>query len=122
MSNDSEWIEFVPLVGKHELAKLLTDAKGFLFPSFEPFGIAPVEALAAGCPVIAFGEGGAQDYVVDGENGVLFPRQTVKSLSDAIVRFEKMRFDSAKVAKSAKKFSAERFDKEMKKYVDKKVN
>ncbi|MBQ3433219.1 glycosyltransferase [Candidatus Saccharibacteria bacterium] len=89
MSNGSEWVKFVPLVGKRELAELLRGAKGFLFPSFEPFGIAPVEALATGCPVIAFGEGGAQDYVVDGENGVLFPRQTVKSLSDAIVRFEK---------------------------------
>ena len=51
--------------------------------------LAPVEALSAGCPVIAYGKGGSCDYVEDGVNGVLFEKQTVKSLSEAILRFEK---------------------------------
>ena len=121
MSNGSEWVEFLPLAGKRELADLLAGAKGYLFPSLEPFGIAPVEALATGCPVIAFGEGGVCDYVKDGVNGVLFPRQTVKSLCEAISRFEKMKFKPEVVAKSADKFSVERFDKEMREFVDEKT-
>ncbi len=121
MARESEWVEFVPLLGKDRLAELLAGAKGYLFPSMEPFGIAPVEALASGCPVIAFGEGGALDYVRDGENGVLFERQTVKSLVDAIERFEKMKFDRNKVAKSVVGFDARRFDKEILDYVKKKL-
>lgn len=121
LSNNSEWVEFLPLQGKSELSKLLAGAKGYLFPSLEPFGIAPVEALSAGCPVIAFGEGGALDYIEEGVNGVLFPRQTVKSLLEAIERFEKMKFEPAKVAKTAEKFSAERFDTEVRKFVNEKT-
>ncbi len=121
MSNGSKWVEFLPLQGKRELAELLAGAKGYLFPSLEPFGIAPVEALAAGCPVIAYGEGGARDYVEDGVNGVLFDKQTVKSLSEAMEKFEKLKFDTEKVVKSAEKFGAGRFDKELRKFVDEKL-
>ncbi len=121
MSNGSKWVEFLPLQGKRELAELLAGAKGYLFPSLEPFGIAPVEALAAGCPVIAYGEGGARDYVEAGVNGVLFDKQTVKSLSEMMEKFEKMKFDTEKVVKSAEKFSAGRFDKELRKFVDEKL-
>jgi glycosyltransferase involved in cell wall biosynthesis len=87
----------------------------------EPFGIAPVEALSAGCPVICYGEGGALDYVEDGVNGVLFEKQTVKSMIEAMEKFEKKKFDTAKVVKSAEKFSLERFNKELKEFVDEKV-
>ena len=117
----SELVEFVPLVEKEKLAELLAGARGYLFPSLEPFGIAPVEALSAGCPVICYGEGGALDYVEDGVNGVLFEKQTVKSMVEAMERFEKKKFDTAKVVKSAEKFSLERFNKELKEFVDEKV-
>ena len=121
MAGNSDLIKFVPLVEKSELAGLLAGAKGYLFPSMEPFGIAPVEALSAGCPVIAFGEGGARDYIIDDKNGVLFDKQTVSSLSEAILKFEKMKFKREKLMKSAEKFSVERFDKEMRTFVDEKV-
>lgn len=121
LSRSSEWIEFVPLQKKTELADLLSNAKGYLFPSFEPFGIAPVEALAAGCPVIAFGKGGACDYVIDGKNGVFFKEQTVQSLCDAIVRFEEKRFNRKAVSRTAKKFRLIRFDEEMKDYINEKI-
>ena len=121
LAEGSELIEFIPLVDKKELAGLLAGANGYLFPSLEPFGIAPVEALSAGCPVICYGEGGALDYVKDGVNGVLFEKQTVKSLAEAVERFEKMKFDKTKIVKSAEKFSAERFNKEMKEFVDEKT-
>lgn len=120
MSNGSELIKFVPLVGKEELAELLARAKGYIFPSKEPFGIAPVEALAAGCPVIAYGEGGALDYVTK-ENGVLFKKQNVKDLADAILEFEGRKFDRDKVMKSVRKFDVRRFDEEIGKLIDEKV-
>ncbi|MBR6505892.1 glycosyltransferase [Candidatus Saccharibacteria bacterium] len=117
MARGSSLIKFVPLVGKKELVKYLAGAKGYLFPSMEPFGIAPVEALSAGCPVIAFGKGGALDYVDDGKNGVLFEKQTVNSLVEAIIKFEKVKFDRAKISQTADGFAAERFDSEMRKVV-----
>ena len=110
-------IKFLPLMKKEKLAEKLAEAKGYLFPSLEPFGIAPVEALAAGCPVIALGEGGALDYVEDGKNGVLFEEQTAKSLAEAILRFEKMKFNRTRVSKTADKFSVVRFDEEIKCFV-----
>ncbi|MBR3175944.1 glycosyltransferase [Candidatus Saccharibacteria bacterium] len=121
LAKKSELVEFLPVVKKAELAKYLAGAKGYLFPSLEPFGIAPVEALATGCPVIAYGKGGALDYVIDGKNGVLFPRQTAKSLASAISKFEKMKFNKAKVVESAEKFSVKRFDKEIKEFVNEKT-
>ena len=121
MSNGQGNIQFLATMGRDALAKYLQGAKGYLFPSMEPFGIAPVEALAAGCPVVAFGEGGALDYVLDKENGVIFSCQDAESMSEAILRFEKMKFDHNKVVKSAKKFGVERFDKEMEKIINEKA-
>ena len=121
LAEGSDLIEFVPLVDKTKLAELLAGAKGYIFPSLEPFGIAPVEALAAGCPVIAFGEGGVLDYVKDGKNGVLFEKQTVKSLAEAMTRFEGMKFDRMKVSESADGYSVKRFEKEIRSYVEEKL-
>ena len=69
--------------------------------------------------MIAYGVGGAKDYVVDGKNGVLFEPQTVEALKRVIREFDKMKFDRKKVAESADKFAVGRFDKELKEYVKK---
>lgn len=119
LAKDSGLVEFLPVMNKEKLAKYLAGARGFLFPSLEPFGIAPVEALAAGCPVIAFGEGGAMDYVESGKNGILFNEQTAKSLATAILEFDKLKFSRDKVSKSADKFSEKRFDNELLKFIKK---
>ncbi|MBR0372610.1 glycosyltransferase [Candidatus Saccharibacteria bacterium] len=121
LADGSELVKFLPLMKKNELAKCLALAKGYLFPSLEPFGIAPVEALASGCPVIAFSEGGAKDYVVDGENGVLFKKQTAEAMAKAIRRFEKMKFKREEVSLSADRFDEKRFDKEIKEFIREKV-
>ena len=121
LAEGSGLVEFLPVMKKSELAKYLAGAKGYLFPSLEPFGIAPVEALATGCPVIAYGVGGARDYVVDGVNGVLFDSQSAKSLAEAILKFEKIKFDRDKVSKSVKDFGVKRFDKEIREFVDEKT-
>ena len=109
----------MPTTEKEQLAKYLSAAKGYLFPSLEPFGIAPVEALAAGCPVIAFKDGGSREYIVEGKNGIFFEEQTALSLVKAITEFEKKKFNRNSVAKTATKFSVARFDKEITDFIKK---
>jgi glycosyltransferase involved in cell wall biosynthesis len=117
MADNSPCVKFLPLATKKELVKYLSVAKGYLFPSLEPFGIAPVEALAAGCPVIAFSEGGSRDFIEDGKNGTFFDKQTVKSLEKGILKFEEMKFDRLKVSRTAERFSLDRFNNEIIKVV-----
>ncbi len=109
LARDSQNIHFLPWTDPKELSQLLQHAKGYIFPSLEPFGIAAVEALAAGCPVIAFAEGGSRDFVKPGVNGLLFAEQTPESLTKALRKFEKTTFDRKKVAASAAPFSVEHF-------------
>ncbi len=118
MAAGSNLVQFLPLQKKKDLAILLKGARGYLFPSLEPFGIAPVEALAAGCPVIAYGQGGALDYIRDGKNGILFPEQSTKSLAEAILRFEKRKFNAKKVSESVRGYSVARFDKEVRDFIN----
>ena len=119
LANHSPLITFLPIMKHEELAQALANAKGYIFPSLEPFGIAPVEALAAGCPVIAYGEGGALDYIKNGKNGLLFKKQTTKSLVEAINEFENTKFDSKIVRESSINFSEVRFQKEIMEFVKK---
>ena len=117
LAKKSRLIKFVPLVNQSTLKTYLESAEGYIFPSLEPFGIAPVEALACGCPVIAYGNGGALDYVIDGENGVLFGKQSVNSLRQAIKRFQSIKFNEQTVRQSALPFSEDLFKQKIKKYV-----
>jgi glycosyltransferase involved in cell wall biosynthesis len=84
-------------------------ARGLLFPGEEDFGIVPVEAQAHGCPVIAFGVGGASETVVDGRSGVLFSRQQVEDVIVAIERAESLEFDPADLYESAARVAPLRF-------------
>lgn len=113
LAKNSDLIQFLPLMRKEELAKYLAQARGFLFPSLEPFGIAPVEALAAGCPVVAFGKGGATDYVENGKNGVLFAEQTPMSLAEGMLELEKLHLKRKDIAHSVDDFGEQRFDREL---------
>ena len=121
LAKHSKLIKFVPLTTQQGLKKYLESAEGYIFPSLEPFGIAPVEALACGCPVIAYGAGGALDYVIDGENGVLFGKQSVNSLRQALRRFKTLSFDEAKIRRSALPFASTRFESELKSFIVTKV-
>jgi glycosyltransferase involved in cell wall biosynthesis len=91
----------------------MTGARALLFPGEEDFGIVPVEAQAAGVPVIAYGVGGAVETVRDGVTGVLFGEQSERSLADAIERFETLRLDEAAIRENARSFGRERFREEM---------
>jgi glycosyltransferase involved in cell wall biosynthesis len=89
--------------------------RALVFPGLEDFGIVPVEAMAAGTPVIAFRGGGALETVVDGKTGVFFESQTVDSLIETILRFEELEddFDRDAIRAHARGFSKERFQKDM---------
>jgi glycosyltransferase involved in cell wall biosynthesis len=79
-----------------------------------------VEAMASGLPVIAYGEGGATESVVDGKTGVLFPHQTSESLAEAVRKFEKMTFDPALIRARAELFSEEVFRRRIMEFVSEK--
>ena len=68
-----------------------------------------VEALAAGAPVIGLGKAGTLDIIKDGETGVLFSSQDVKSVIDAIIKAESISFSQSKIRKSAKKILIRKF-------------
>ena len=101
--------EFLGRVGDAELPGLLAGARALLFPGEEDFGIVPVEAQAAGVPVIAYGRGGVRDTVVDGETGVLFGEQTVEALCTAIERFETQEWPAGPLRENARRFRPEVF-------------
>ncbi|MBA2849528.1 glycosyltransferase family 4 protein [Thermosulfuriphilus ammonigenes] len=99
-------------------------AKALVFAAEEDFGIVTVEAQACGTPVIAFGKGGATETIIDGKTGLFFKEQTVSSLIEAILKFEKIedKFDPQVIRSNAERFSKERFKKEFKDFVDGKIS
>ena len=118
LAKGAENITFVDFLAKSDLRMLSHLAKAFIFPSKEPFGIAPVEAMAAGCPVIALKAGGALDYVKDGKNGIFFEEQTEKSLETALMKFMtgNVSLNSPeKISKSVEKYSSKIFEKNIEK-------
>jgi len=112
-------IEILDYVENQKLVDLYANCKAFLFPQIEDAGIVPLEAMACGRPVIALNRGGSLDTMIDGKTGVLFKEQSVESLKDAIVRFEKMKFDSHSIRKHAQQFDVEHFKKKIMNYVEK---
>lgn len=104
-------IAFIENPTDSDVNQALFTAKGFIFPGLDDFGIAPVEALSAGVPVIAFRGGGALDYIDDQKNGVFFGTQSVASLKQAINQFFKKSYSPTAVKKSAKKFSEASFQR-----------
>lgn len=111
-------IEFISGVSDDELRRLYHNARGFIFPQIEDFGLVAAEAQACGVPIIAYKSGGARDIVKDNETGVFFNEQSERSLIDAIGRFEKQEFDRNRISQSAKRFSKESFKNKLKEFID----
>ncbi len=106
-------VTFLGRVPWDELACLFQGARAFIFPGREDFGIAPLEAQAAGRPVIAYAGGGALDTVLPGKTGEFFADQTVESLEAALLAFEPASYDPAACRENAERFGTERFEREL---------
>jgi len=113
-------VEFRGWVPPAELSQLLAHCRAFIFPGREDFGIAPVEAQAAGRPVIAYAAGGALDTVVEGETGLFFHEQTPEALVEVLHRFDAARFDPAIIRRNAERFSVQRFKRELRAFIEEK--
>lgn len=111
-------IEFLGHLPFEEMKKYYREAKAFVFPAEEDFGIVPVEAMASGRPVIAYKNGGAAETVVEGITGTFFDEQTPQCLIDVVRNFEPEKYDSKKIVDHAQKFSKERFKKEFRDFVE----
>lgn len=109
-------------VSDEELPSLYANASAVLFPQLEDAGIVPLEAMACGTPVIAYGEGGAKEYVKPGETGLLFSEQTEASLSKALDGFGASDFDAVKLRNFAENFGSERFRKEVRTVIERTLN
>ncbi|MCL2445139.1 glycosyltransferase [Candidatus Saccharibacteria bacterium] len=100
-----------------EVTKAYSTCKAFIFPPLEDFGIVPIEAQAAGAPVIAYGKGGALETVIDSQTGILFPEQTPDSLAQAIQKSQKTTFSPIALKNNANRFAQSLFITKIRKIV-----
>jgi len=111
-------IEFLGRRSDTEVSALLANCRALIFPTHEDFGIVPVEAMAAGKPVIAYRGGGALETVLEGVTGEFFDRQTPDDIIKVVKKFQSNKYDSRACRTQAKKFSKEKFKRAMKSFVE----
>jgi glycosyltransferase involved in cell wall biosynthesis len=102
-------VRFLGRIEDDEVTSLYENCRAFFFPGVEDFGITPVEANAAGKPVIAFADGGALETLVEDRTAVFFREQTADAVVDAVRRLEHIDFDPARAAANAARFSPDAF-------------
>ncbi len=103
-----------------EIPELLASAEAFIFAAEEDFGITPVEAMAAGTPVIAYKAGGALDYVIPGQTGEFFSSQNAETLADALKKFDGQKYSAEILKQHAQKFSPEVFRAKLREFIESK--
>ena len=109
-------VTFTGRVSDEKICEYFSKAKALLFPGIEDFGIIPVEANSAGCPVLAYRKGGACDSILEGKTGLFFDEQTAESLIACMDEFEKRQSDftdRSVYTAHVQQFSREEFDKKI---------
>ena len=96
---------------------LYSRARALVFCGVEDFGLTPVEAQASGCPVIALGQGGTLETVIDGETGLFFNEPTTASLADAVRRFTARDWSSEACQANARRFDIALFKQQLADFV-----
>ncbi len=117
-----ETIEFLGYVDDDTLENLFQTAQALIFPQVEDFGITPLEAMASGCPIIAYKKGGSTETVIEGESGTFFNEQTAESLMKALEKFQGLNFDQHEVRRQSLEFDKEVFKKKILGFVEEKWN
>jgi glycosyltransferase involved in cell wall biosynthesis len=112
-------IEFLERVDDEKLAQYYANARAFIFPQEEDFGIVAIEAMSAGRPIIAYRGGDIMEHVKDKKTGLFFEQQTAKALKKAVSEFGKYNFDSHYISQQAQKFDRTIFKRKIKDYVQK---
>jgi glycosyltransferase involved in cell wall biosynthesis len=97
-------VRFLGRLGDEEARSYLKRCRAFVFPGEEDFGIAPLEAQAAGRPVIAYARGGALETILEGKTGLFFREPTPQSLGEAVLGFQDGQFDPAAIREHALRF------------------
>lgn len=105
-------VELLGFVSKARIIERLSRARSLILPGVEDFGITPLEAMALGTPVVAYGEGGVLDSVMEGTTGIFFRQPTVEALGNAVADAESRQWDRAAIRAHAATFSRTRFDEE----------
>jgi glycosyltransferase involved in cell wall biosynthesis len=116
-----ETTEFLRRLDDQEVADLVAGAQALIVPNEEEFGIAAVEAQAAGRPVLGLDAGGLQETVVNGTTGVLVGDPSPRALADALTSVDFAAFDPGALRRHAEQFSVERFQRELRRHVDRVV-
>lgn len=114
-------VKLLGILPDREVNRLLQNCTALIFPTHEDFGIVPVEAMAAGKPVIAFRGGGALETIIEGKTGEFFEKQTSESLFEVVKRFDPTRYNPIESKNQANKFSKEVFKQKIKTFVEEKM-
>ncbi|MFH1405089.1 MAG: glycosyltransferase [Patescibacteria group bacterium] len=114
-------VEFLGRVSDKEQARLYAEAKAFLHPHEEDFGITAIESMASGRPVIALRRGGATETVVEGVTGEFMDEQSWEELADILIRFENEKYDPHAICKHAEQFSRTAFKNKLQNLIETKI-
>ena len=106
-------VRFLGYLPDDQVREQMARCRAFIFPGEEDFGIAPIEALAAGRPAISYGAGGALDTIEEGVSGLFFREPTPEALAEAVRRLEGQRFDPQALRQQARRFDVARFRREL---------
>lgn len=117
-------IKLMGRLSREELRDYLQRAKAFIFAALEDFGMAPLEAQSCGTPVLAYGQGGALESVVEGKTGLFFKEQTAEAIMKSVQTFEKSEalFDPEVIRQHAEQFDTRVFEKTFSAYVKQAFN
>ena len=115
-------IKFLGFVPDEDLPDLFARCRAFVFPGEEDFGIAPIQAMAAGRPVIAYAGGGALETVIPGQTGILFDEQTATAIINAVESLDTTQFSTAVIRRHAEQFDTAVFQQKIQQFIEQKYD
>ena len=121
IAGDNKNIEFLGRVSDEKKAELYSRCQAYINPQKEDFGITIVEAMASGRPVIAFGQGGATETIIEGRTGEFFAEEKCESVLEAVNKFDVSKYNPEEIRAHAMKFSKENFKRNIREFIEKEM-